>query len=397
MSEVARQYNLIGETLRTGIQGMMDSAMQSKALDIRAQQVGADIEQSQFKQTMELNNYRMQREQHDKNMKLTNIALRKANAEEAIAKVRQKSWNGDATLLSSGIDTPTEDGLVRAKMGKFNKHGFDLRMDEKGQEVWYEGDRKLTEGELASNADFATLMADIMDLDMILTDNHKLESEKAEMIQLKLQDAIENGSPEIDMYRDQLKMQKERIGQIEGVIADKAAKPIKYLNNKINTIYEFIGKAKNPKALLPIGEALIAERNAELKLYEERMKAAGKKHNWKYFPVYDKNNKQLTSIAVVDGQDPRTSKVFQNYQSVSLGEDPMVKQQQVMATKFAETEAGVGELISAQQKGGVPALAAKWREYYNAAGLSMPYQPMEEATNHFLSWGKGPQDSPDDR
>jgi hypothetical protein len=306
-------------------------------------------------------------------------------------------------MLSGGADTPTEDALIRAKMHRFNKHGFTLEMLPDGQEVWHEDGKMLTEGELASSADFATLMADVMDLDMILADNLQLEKEKSGMIQLKLQDAIENGSPDIDMYRDQLKMQQERIGQIEGVIADKAAKPIKYLNNKINTIYEFIGKAKNPKALLPIGEALIAERNAELKLYEERMKAAGKKHNWKYFPVYDKNNKQLTSIAVVDGQDPRTSKVFQNYQrvfanhgGVSLGEDPMVKQQQVMATKFAETEAGVGELISAQQKGGVPALAAKWREYYNAAGLSMPYQPMEEATNHFLSWGKGPQDSPDD-
>lgn len=403
MSEVARQYNLIGETLRQGIQGMLDSKLDNKALDLQAKKMGVEQKQRKFENTMKLQEFRNKQSLFDENLKVMQLAGQQADADKAKLKAAEEQKNRGSTRFTIGFDTEIENKIGEAKIfPEMKKMGIELRMVN-GKENFYDmsTNKIIPDGELASNADVAALLVKHMDVDLILEDNLKLEMESLESMQEQYVKAKQKGAPEAGSLETAIAVQKNRIQQITDKIGDRAAKPVRYLNYKINVMNELMQRARNPEFHKPFIESLIAERNAELKLLEAQLKARGEgsKIKWTYHDIYDENNDIVDKIAVMDGITVSNSPTFQllektHGKKLYAGKRESVASQYDIIGKIHTTTEGAATALRTYLQKGPVGLSELFRGYAASAGINVPFEPMKEATTRFLSWGITPESTP---
>ncbi|MHA2068421.1 MAG: hypothetical protein ACXABY_29000 [Candidatus Thorarchaeota archaeon] len=164
MSEVARQYNLIGETLRQGVGDLLQGQAAGKALDIQALQMGVQGEDRKFKRLMEAKRFNQEQSKIDENKARYDQARQDPTfvKEQAVAKAAMDSHNKPGTDFSLGIDTPAEKEWFDEKILPLMAKELGITRNEKGKYVDESG-KVLKDGELKQNTDIAGIMVGNMD------------------------------------------------------------------------------------------------------------------------------------------------------------------------------------------------------------------------------------------
>jgi hypothetical protein len=289
MSDVARQYNLIGETLRQGIGDLLQGQAAGKALDIQAMKMGIESEDRKHRYAMENKRYKMEAEKHDHVIAAYKRAeadpVRKKN--EAIAQTQLDLANKDATRGTLGIDTLWETEIWDDVWAEKVYKQTGIREHEGVFWQWEDGKpkRKLKHGELAQNTDVAGIMLANMDPLHHVRKTAEYETAKLEMMQKnKPEDGLEQ-----EIWQAGFDAQKDTVERLNTQIEDMKAKPIKYLNAQIDTLGTFIQNSLDPtihavkyKELLDRRNGLIEQQNIML-----QKQGKGLKHVWLYRPNGD--------------------------------------------------------------------------------------------------------------
>ncbi|MHA2066200.1 MAG: hypothetical protein ACXABY_17650 [Candidatus Thorarchaeota archaeon] len=308
MSEVARQYNLIGETLRQGIGDLLQGQAAGKALDIRAMQMGIAGEQAKSDALHRDRQFKLEQKKFDENAKRHEEAKKTATyqLQEQTAQQKLDAANAWATDHSIGIDTDWEMENLKTKwLPELRKAGYNRKDDGS----WWKGDKRLKAGEIKNDTDIAGVMLGNMDPSVHVRKQHEIES-------LRLQDMIKSAKegtagPDDDSVNRMIATQKSLVDQLEDQLVDMDNNPIKYLNAQINTLGDFMAGSLNPSIHMTKFKELSARRAAMVEERIARMKIAGNNPQTYQQLIYDSNGEVIykkylpKSITPMDDPDIR--------------------------------------------------------------------------------------------
>jgi len=374
MSEVARQYNLIGETLRQGVGDLLQGQAAGKALDMQAMKMGIEGEDRRHRAAMENKRFKMEAEKHDHVIKAHKRAAAdpRVKLAERQAQTKMDLYDKDATRGTLGIDTLWEAERWEDKWASDVYEKTGIREHEGVFWQWKDGkpQRKLKHGELAENTDVAGIMLGSMDPLHHVRKQAEYEGVKLEQL---IKDKGKFGDDEIwQVAKD---AQQKTVEQLNAQIEDMEDKPIMYLNAQIDTLNSFMQNSGDPsmhefsfKELSGKRAQLQAERIQYIKnqggdppTYEVKVfKEDGTLDYWKYV------NKALSPM-----EDPDIQRVFAlakaQGRQVFLGEEsPAIRDaRQQKAAIAGSTPFNIG-LLRANQQGGPEAAIEYTAQMFNA-------------------------------
>ncbi|MHA2064481.1 MAG: hypothetical protein ACXABY_08885 [Candidatus Thorarchaeota archaeon] len=263
MSEVARQYNLIGETLRQGIGDLLKGQAAGKALDIQAAEMGVRSEQQKSQALRQERSYKMELKRFEENQRQFDENAKRQDRANKLQvtkdEYRMKNWNQQATRHTMGARTPWIRDLIVEKFEPQLAQKLGITHGDKGYE---RNGKPMSQGELWSDPDVVALFKANMELDDILP--HQIKYEQEELAALKESMANDDSIDEATK-KQVIEQQQKTIDMHIDQLRDKEAYPVKYLNARIDGIFQIMQNSPNADILAKELEHLTAERDFLLK------------------------------------------------------------------------------------------------------------------------------------
>lgn len=279
MSELARQYNLIGETLRRGVGDLLEGQMQSDALDLTAAKMGLEEARSERNYSMELKKFRANQKERDDNAK----RWERANALKLTQdEYRLNTMNEQATRHTMGANTPWMEEHIAEKIEpELTKLGITYQVGPNGKGGYYQNGQPMTQAQLWSNGDVVALFKAYTELDDVLVPQIKFETQELKNLMSKTPEQL---GVDPQTYKTMVEAQQQTVKLHQDQLAHKEKYPVKYLNQRINGIFRIMQSSPNQAVLNKELELLLAERN---KLLDQQIaKGAMKSTDYEIITYY---------------------------------------------------------------------------------------------------------------
>ncbi|MHA2069654.1 MAG: hypothetical protein ACXABY_35270, partial [Candidatus Thorarchaeota archaeon] len=374
MSSVAHQYNLIGETLKQGIGGLMEGQARGKALEMQALKMGIESQERQNVHLSRMKQFQMEQDKFDEN-KRRYVEQRndpKFLLEQDRSRETRRAMNRDATDFSLGIDQEWEKEWFDEKiMPLLSKH-LGITKNERGQFVDKDG-RVIKHGEIKANADIAGLMLANLDVNHSL--NKQLQVEEGRLAAMGEEGYFDGGlADDSEQQGKIIQDQKQIIKSIQDQMVDMEKKPIKYLNTKLDLLADIMAGSPDPSIHMVRFNELAARRNALLE--ERKASHSNAFKNLYQQKIYNENGDVIFSKYLHKSQSPNDDKELMMIRTVRdrLGkrtyfdEPASAKRTTKAVSALTGSMAGSLAIMKAYQKGGIEGAAKVIHDMNVASG-----------------------------
>jgi len=381
MADVAHQYNLIGETLRTGVGDLLQGAAAGKALDMQALQLGLKGEQQKFERVQRKKEFDLKQKSYDLNKRITDDKLNDPTIkrDRAIAEAQMETANKPGTEYSIGIDQPWEKEWFDDVIMPLVEKDLGITRNENGQFLSPEGE-VLKDHELKSNTDIAGVMIANMDPSHMV--KKQLDLEKENLAQMGEKGYFDGGGTDA-MKQKAIADQQKVVERLDSQIIDMKSKPIKYLNAQIDTLGDFMTGSLNPAVHMLKYKELSARRDGLIELAKSQNKAAGA--NLYQQKLYNANGDVIYSKWLHKTVSPNQDKDIvtmmnarqKMYKQTYLEKPATAERTTKTIAAITGSMGGSIALIQAYQDGGIEGAANVLRDIQNAAAVASGGEVMQ--------------------
>jgi len=310
MSEVARQYNLIGETLRQGVGDLLQGQAAGKALDLQALRMGIQGEESKSTALHRDRQFKAQQKATDENARRYDQQRKDPSfqIQQQTAQAKLDEHNQWATDFSMGVDTDWEKELLKMKwQPEMEKVGYERRDDGS----WWKEGKRMKHGEMKMDSDIAGIMLANMDPSVHVRKQYEIENEVLKDMAQSIKDGTAGPNEEAtDRMFDQ---QKQLVKSLDNQLIDMEHSPIKYLNAQIDSLGDLMTGSLNPGIHALKYKEIVDRRNGLVEQQTKMAEAAGKTTNLFKVHLYDSQGDIVFTDWLRKGESPMQSKKFQDF------------------------------------------------------------------------------------